>query len=128
MDAGCATHGVRILVPTSESLRVCLGEARSDRRQPKEPAAIGPTEVTEFLSAATVAGKATKETIMTTRDEAANTAQDVKGKVKNAVGRATGNKRLERKGTTDQAKAAIKDAGHKAKHAVATIQDRVTGK
>ena len=65
---------------------------------------------------------------MTTRENAANTAQDVKGKIKETVGGATGNKDLERKGKADQAKSAIKDVGEKAKDAASTIKDKVTGK
>ena len=65
---------------------------------------------------------------MTTRERVSNTAQDVKGKVKEAVGGATGNKDLERRGKTDQAKSAMKDVGEKAKDAAETIKDKVTGK
>ena len=63
---------------------------------------------------------------MSTRDKASNTAQDIKGKVKEAVGRATGNHKLERKGKTDQAKSAVKDVGEKAKDAASTVKDTVT--
>jgi uncharacterized protein YjbJ (UPF0337 family) len=60
------------------------------------------------------------------RETGSNTAQDVKGKVKETVGEATGNKDLENKGKTDQAKSAIKDVGEKAKDAATTIKDKVT--
>ena len=49
------------------------------------------------------------------RDKARNAAQDVKGKVKEATGATTGNRRLERKGKTDQTKASAKKTGEKIK-------------
>ena len=64
---------------------------------------------------------------MSTEDKASNKAQDLKGKVKETVGKATDNEDLEAKGKTDQAKAAVKDVGEKAKDAVSTIKDKVTG-
>ena len=63
---------------------------------------------------------------MSTEDKVSNKAQDLKGKVKEAVGDATGNDDLEAKGKTDQAKAAVKDVGEKAKDAVGTIKDKLT--
>ena len=63
---------------------------------------------------------------MSTADKASNKAQDIKGKVKEAVGDATGNNDLEAKGKADQAKAAVKDVGEKAKDAVGTIKDKLT--
>ena len=59
---------------------------------------------------------------MTTRGKASNTAQDIKGMVKEKVGHATGNKKLERKGKTDQVKSAIKDVGEKSKDAASTVK------
>jgi len=50
-------------------------------------------------------------------DKAANKLQDLKGKVKETTGRATGNKDLESKGKTDQVKAAAKDVGEEVKSA-----------
>jgi uncharacterized protein YjbJ (UPF0337 family) len=64
---------------------------------------------------------------MSTEDKASNKLQDIKGKVKETVGDATGNDDLEAKGKTDQAKAAVKDVGEKAKDAVGAIKDKVTG-
>ena len=64
---------------------------------------------------------------MSTADKASNKAQDIKGKVKEAVGDATNNEDLEAKGKTDQAKAAVKDVGEKAKDAVGTIKEKLTG-
>jgi uncharacterized protein YjbJ (UPF0337 family) len=63
---------------------------------------------------------------MSTEDKASNKAQDLKGKVKETVGRVTDNDDLEAKGKTDQAKAAVKDVGEKAKDAVGTIKDKLT--
>jgi uncharacterized protein YjbJ (UPF0337 family) len=63
---------------------------------------------------------------MSTEDKVSNKAQDLKGKVKETVGRATDNDDLEAKGKTDQAKAAVKDVGEKAKDAVGTIKDKLT--
>jgi uncharacterized protein YjbJ (UPF0337 family) len=63
---------------------------------------------------------------MTTRDKAANKVQDLKGKTKEAVGSATGNKDLRTKGKADQAKAGVKDVGEKVKDAGSRIKDAVT--
>jgi uncharacterized protein YjbJ (UPF0337 family) len=49
------------------------------------------------------------------RDKTRNAAQDVKGKAKEAAGRATGNRKLANKGRSDQAKAGVKKAGEKVK-------------
>lgn len=65
---------------------------------------------------------------MGTEDKASNKLQDVKGKVKETAGKATGNEDLERKGKTDQTKASVKDAGEKVKDAASDIKDAVTGK
>lgn len=65
---------------------------------------------------------------MGTEDKASNKLQDVKGKVKETAGKATGNEDLERKGKTDQAKASVKDVGEKVKDAASEIKDAVTGK
>jgi len=63
---------------------------------------------------------------MGTQDKASNKAQDIKGKVKETVGKATGDEELEGKGTTDQAKSAVKDVGEKAKDAASKLKDTVT--
>ena len=65
---------------------------------------------------------------MGTTDKASNKAQDIKGKVKEAAGRTTGNERLEAKGKADQAKSSIKDAGEQVKDAGRKVKDAVTGK
>lgn len=49
------------------------------------------------------------------RDKARNTAQDVKGKAKEAAGAATGDSSLKNKGRADQAKSSVKKAGEKVK-------------
>jgi uncharacterized protein YjbJ (UPF0337 family) len=63
---------------------------------------------------------------MGTKDKVSNTAQDIKGKVKDAVGKATGNEQLERKGRRDQAKSAMKDVGEKVKEAASSLKDTAT--
>ncbi len=63
---------------------------------------------------------------MGTKDRASNNAQDVKGRVKEAVGSITGNDDLKNKGKTDQTKAAMKDAGEDVKDAAHKVRDAVT--
>jgi uncharacterized protein YjbJ (UPF0337 family) len=65
---------------------------------------------------------------MGTKDKASNKAQDLKGKVKEKVGSATGNKDLRIKGKTDQAKSGLKDAGEKVKDAASSVKDAAKGK
>jgi uncharacterized protein YjbJ (UPF0337 family) len=65
---------------------------------------------------------------MGTQDKASNKAQDIKGKVKETVGKATGNKKLERKGKMDQSKSAVKNAGEDVKHAASHVKDAITHK
>ena len=62
---------------------------------------------------------------MATTDKAKNKAQDIKGRVKEAAGSATGNRDLKAKGKTDQAKASVKDVGEKAKDAVGKVKRAV---
>jgi uncharacterized protein YjbJ (UPF0337 family) len=50
-------------------------------------------------------------------DKARNTAQDVGGKVKEGVGKATDNERLEAEGQADQFGAGVKQAGEDVKDA-----------
>jgi uncharacterized protein YjbJ (UPF0337 family) len=52
---------------------------------------------------------------MATEDKAAHKATEVKGKVKEGVGQATGDEKLEAEGHTDQAKGNLKQAGDKVK-------------
>jgi uncharacterized protein YjbJ (UPF0337 family) len=52
---------------------------------------------------------------MSTGDKIDNKAEDVGGKVKEGVGRATDDEQLETEGKTDQAKSSVKQAGEKIK-------------
>ena len=54
---------------------------------------------------------------MGTEDKISNTAKDVTGKVKEGVGKATDNERLEAEGQRDQTEADIRQAGEKVKDA-----------
>ena len=58
-----------------------------------------------------------KEPIMATSDKARNTAQQAKGKLKETVGKVSGNDKLRAKGKADQVKGDIKQAGEKLKDA-----------
>jgi|HubBroStandDraft_5_1064220.scaffolds.fasta_scaffold421585_2 uncharacterized protein YjbJ (UPF0337 family) len=64
---------------------------------------------------------------MGTKDRASNKMQDAKGKVKETVGSAVGNKDLENEGKTDQTRAGFKDAGEDLKGAVEHVKDAVKG-
>jgi uncharacterized protein YjbJ (UPF0337 family) len=50
-------------------------------------------------------------------DKASNKVDEVAGKAKEALGRATGDRETEAEGKTDQAKADLKNAGEKVKDA-----------
>lgn len=65
---------------------------------------------------------------MGTQDKASNKAQDIKGKVKETVGKAIGDAKLEREGKTDQAKSSVKDVGEKVKDAASKVKDTITHK
>ena len=52
---------------------------------------------------------------MASGDQIDNTAEDVAGKVKEGVGKATDDEKLETEGKTDQASASVKQAGEKIK-------------
>jgi len=54
---------------------------------------------------------------MSDTDKARNKAQELKGKVKETVGKAVGNERLEAEGKADQVGADVKQAGEKVKDA-----------
>ena len=54
---------------------------------------------------------------MGAHDKVSNKIDDVAGKAKEAVGRATGDHSTEREGKVDQAKSSLKDAGEKVKDA-----------
>jgi uncharacterized protein YjbJ (UPF0337 family) len=53
--------------------------------------------------------------MMSATDKAHNKAEEIKGEVKEGVGEATGDERLEAEGETDQAKGNFKQAGEKIK-------------
>lgn len=54
---------------------------------------------------------------MATEDKAAAKAKEMKGKVKEVAGRATGDDKLKAEGKGDQAKGNLKQAGEKVKDA-----------
>ncbi|MGE3286399.1 MAG: CsbD family protein [Pseudonocardia sp.] len=54
---------------------------------------------------------------MSTGDKAENKAQDLGGKAKEAVGKATGDRNLEAQGKNDQTKSNLKQAAEKVKDA-----------
>ncbi|MCV7153780.1 CsbD family protein [Mycolicibacterium pyrenivorans] len=54
---------------------------------------------------------------MSGTDKAKNKVEDLGGKAKEAVGKATGDRDTENEGRGDQAKSSIKDAGEKVKDA-----------
>ena len=56
-------------------------------------------------------------------DKASHQGEDLKGKAKEATGKATGNERLEGEGKGDQASASMKGAGEKAKGAAKDAKD-----
>jgi uncharacterized protein YjbJ (UPF0337 family) len=59
----------------------------------------------------------TRSANIATTDKARNTGQQAKGKVKETVGKVSGNDKLRAKGKADQAKGDIKQAGEKLKDA-----------
>jgi uncharacterized protein YjbJ (UPF0337 family) len=54
---------------------------------------------------------------MSTENKAKNKIEDVGGKAKEAIGKATGDHDTRNEGRADQAKASLKDAGEKVKDA-----------
>ena len=55
---------------------------------------------------------------MATDDKLRNQSQDLKGKAKESIGRATDDEELEAAGRSDQAKSSLKQAGEKVKDAI----------
>ena len=55
---------------------------------------------------------------MATDDKLRNQGEDLKGKAKETIGRATDDEELEAQGRTDQAKSNLKNAGEKVKDAI----------
>lgn len=60
---------------------------------------------------------------MTLEDKAKNSAQTARGKAKDVVGRATGDKDLQSEGKAEQAVGHLKQAGEKVKDAVKSAVD-----
>jgi uncharacterized protein YjbJ (UPF0337 family) len=58
-----------------------------------------------------------REVSVSATDKAKNAIDDVSGKAKEALGRATGDRSTENEGRVDQAKSDLKDAGEKVKDA-----------
>ena len=56
-------------------------------------------------------------------DKAENEATDLKGKVKESAGKATGNESLESEGKADQGEAKVKKAGQHLKDATDDVKD-----
>jgi uncharacterized protein YjbJ (UPF0337 family) len=54
---------------------------------------------------------------MSTEDKLKNKIEDVGGRAKEAIGKATGNEDTKNEGRMDQAKSSLKDAGEKVKDA-----------
>ena len=63
---------------------------------------------------------------MGNKDRASNRAQDAKGRLKEAVGRITGDRDLKNKGKSDQAVAGLKNVGEDVKDAGHRVKDAVT--
>jgi uncharacterized protein YjbJ (UPF0337 family) len=64
-----------------------------------------------------------RETVLGLGDKIQNTGEDAAGKVKEAAGKATGDRSLEAEGKGDHASANVKQAGEKAKDAVKDALD-----
>lgn len=60
-------------------------------------------------------------------DRDSHKGEEVRGKVKEGVGGAIGDDRLENQGRTDQASARTKQAGDDLKDAAGKMKDRLTG-
>ncbi|SHH48651.1 Uncharacterized conserved protein YjbJ, UPF0337 family [Jatrophihabitans endophyticus] len=58
-----------------------------------------------------------KERLVSATDKIKNAIEDVEGKAKEALGRATGDRSTENEGKTDQSKADLKNAGENVKDA-----------
>ncbi|MEU1626788.1 CsbD family protein [Streptomyces sp. NPDC020096] len=61
---------------------------------------------------------------MSAENKATNTCDKLKGKVKEATGKAVGNDRLEAEGTADQVEGEVRQAAEKVKDAVKDISER----
>ncbi|MBS2532842.1 CsbD family protein [Catenulispora sp. NF23] len=65
---------------------------------------------------------------MSVGDKAKHTAQDAKGKIKEAVGKATGNEQTQAEGQADQDVAHAGQAADKAKETAKNVGHQATGK
>ncbi|GGR17913.1 CsbD family protein [Agromyces mediolanus] len=61
-------------------------------------------------------------------DKAKHAAEELAGKAKQGIGKATGNEELEAEGRAEEAKADLKQAGDKAKDAGNDVKDAFTGR
>jgi uncharacterized protein YjbJ (UPF0337 family) len=59
---------------------------------------------------------------MSASDKVSNKAEELKGKIKETTGKATGNERLEAEGAADQTKGDVKQAGEKVKDAAKSLK------
>ena len=73
-------------------------------------------------------GKHRKAGSMSTTDKIKNAGQDAKGRVKETVGRATGDRQTTAEGKGGQAAASMKKAGEKVKDSTAAAVDAVKDK
>ena len=60
-------------------------------------------------------------------DKAGNEATDLKGKVKESAGKATGDDSMANEGKADQGEAKVKKAGEHVKDAAGDAKDAITG-
>ncbi|HWM74661.1 MAG TPA: CsbD family protein [Nocardioides sp.] len=60
-------------------------------------------------------------------DKTGNKMDDLGGKAKEGVGKATGNDELESEGKTDQAKSSVKEGAREVKEGLEGVKDSVTG-
>jgi uncharacterized protein YjbJ (UPF0337 family) len=74
----------------------------------------------EYLSHG-VTGFSAPTAAMATEKKVKHTGEKAKGKVKEAIGKVTGKKRLEAKGKADQGKADVKQSGKKVKNAAKKV-------
>ena len=59
-------------------------------------------------------------------DKISNKAEELKGKAKETVGKATGNERLEAEGQVDQGKAGVKKVGENVKDGAKNLKDKLS--
>jgi uncharacterized protein YjbJ (UPF0337 family) len=59
-------------------------------------------------------------------DKISNKAEELKGKAKEAVGKATGNEQLEAEGQVDQGKAGVKKVGENVKDTAKDLKNKLS--